>query len=220
MTANKDDWFREPCLSLEQIEYFEEKLKKSRSSRHEYIRIQAYALQVSGQYRSAITMIERIEAEDKDHYSLSWLYESKAECYLKLGCHELAIKWFRYSLQRENERPTVIGNASLTFPFWIATERMSQYYDEAVAILLNTIEPDGLFPVRMFKQYAALALIVADQGHIEDAQPSARAALLYAERTQSNAANHRTLGLVVDNYFELKSKLQRIIVGNTPYGGS
>lgn len=219
MTEHKDDWFRKPCISQDAIERFEEKLKRSRSSRHEYMRIQAGSLLDAGQFERAITLVERIEHENKDHYALAWLYETKAECHRKAGRKEHAIHWYRAALRREKERPSVIGQSSVEFPFWVATERLEMHYDEALSLLLETIDPRGLFPVTLFKQYAALALITAELGHIEEAKPSANAALLNAKRTQSNASNHRLLGLVGGRYGYLKHKLGRIAAGKPPHGG-
>ncbi|MEP6869007.1 MAG: hypothetical protein ABJA20_10870, partial [Novosphingobium sp.] len=203
MTEHKDDWFRKPRLTQQEIERFEQKLKRTRSSRHEYMRIQAYSLENAGQFSRTLELIDRIQTEEPDHYSLTLLYALKANCFRKMGNIDSAIHWYRASLQREKDRPSVIGTTSTEFPFWVATERLEQLYDEAHAILLETIDPRHLFPMTSFKQYAALALITAEMGYIEDAKSSARAALLYAERTKSNAANHRNLGLVGNAHGDL-----------------
>jgi tetratricopeptide (TPR) repeat protein len=219
MTVHKDDWFRKACLTTDEIANFETRLNRSRSSRHEYMRIQAGALELAGQYNRAIELIERIELEDADHFALSLLYQSKASCYRKLRQNDLAIHWYKAALDRERAQPTVITSASTDFPFWVATERLKSQYDDALSVLISRIDPQGLFPIILFKQYAAMALILADLGNIEEAKPSARAALLHAERTHSNATKHRWMGLVGGGYVHVHYKLRRIAAGKSPRSG-
>jgi tetratricopeptide (TPR) repeat protein len=215
-----DDWFRQAALTQTAISAFELKLKRSRSSRHEYMRIQAGALYSVGAYENAITMVDRIIAEDPNHFGLAWLYESKAQCYRKEGQIEEAVRFYRLSIERTRDRPSVVGQAQLDFPFWVASAQLTYLYEEALNTTNEFFQPHDIFPIDTFKRFATLALILADTGHDEDARPPAITALAAAARTTSNAANHRNLGIVDQKFDDIRKRLESIAQGSVfpPFG--
>lgn len=96
--ANKDDWFREPCLSTDAKERFESRLSRSRSSRPEYLRLQAYALREAKAYYQALEMLKRVAANYPNHLT-AWIQQEIARCYEALGQYNCALKFYVKSIE-------------------------------------------------------------------------------------------------------------------------
>ena len=213
--AHNDDWFRAAALTDEAKSAFEAKLSKARSSRDQYMDIQAQGLAKVGAHKDAIALIDRLVAEFPNYFKLTTVEQMRAECLRSLGDQSSAIGAYQRSIAHIRNRPSVRGNAPLDFAYWIAEERIAECYDEALNVTYEFWDPSPLFPVAGFKQHAVLALLCHELGDASAAEVNARAALTWAERTQSNAANHRSLGTVGNGFFPLRERLKAIANATT-----
>ena len=209
---SKDDWFRVACLTEEANEQFEERLKRSRSSRPEYMRLQAQALMEAGAYQRAILLLRRIFDEHPDHLD-AWLHESVAECYHQTGQFAEAIQEYRRSIEAMRHRPGLRSNAPLLLARLVCEQSMADLYEECLQFMTEFWDPNPLFPRVELHQFGWTAILLDALGRHEDAKPSARRALGAAAKTRSNATKHRRLGLASETDQPLVRRLERIAGG-------
>jgi tetratricopeptide (TPR) repeat protein len=204
------DWFRIPAVTEQQKEAFEAKLKRSRSSRHEYMRIQALALSYAGAYKQAIEMIDRQIAENPNSCDLTLLLATKASCQAALGDDEQTIENYRKSIEQASNRPSVQANAHIEYALWAIRHRKVALYPEVLDTITEFWDHNPLFPVIEFQQFACVAIVLDALGHRDDAFEPARRALNAAAKLRSNAAKHRDLGLVGDRHKDIRNRLEKI----------
>ena len=206
----KDDWYRLPALAKSEVQFFEEKLARSRSSRHEYMRIQAGALYKSGHSRRSLEMIERIFAEDGGVWTKTWLLENVGDCQLALGNFNEACTSFRAALASQREHPGLRGNAEISLALAVIEAHSLPLYQEALDYVLEFNDGSTLFPREAFVRHSVIAVLSDGLKDKEGAIANARAALGWAGRDESNAANHRKLGLVDGNDWPLLKRVKKI----------
>ncbi len=211
----KDDWFRNACLTGEAMDIFEERLKHSRSSRPEYMRIQAGALRAAGACRQAIEMLDRLLREYPEHLA-AWLYEDRAECHRQLGESEEAIRDYIQSISIMKREPGVRGNAPRRLASFAYEEGRTDLFEQCLDYLADFWDPNPIFPREELHQFGWTAILLHALGKLEDAQPPARRALAAAAKTQSKAANHRNLGLAQPSDRSMLKKLHQI-AGGRPF---
>lgn len=211
----KDNWFRVAALTEGAVTLFEEKLRKARSSRDQYMDIQAGALVQAGAFAKALLLLDRLLTEYPDYFSLTGVEQLRAKCFLGLGDQASAITAYRNSIEHIRRLPSVRGNAPLSFVYWVADQGISECYEEAVAVAFEFWDDSPLFPVTGFMQHAALALLCDERGDIDGTIANACAALAWAERSQSNAVKHRSLGLVSTEFLPMLRRMAAIATAPT-----
>ncbi|UVO51618.1 hypothetical protein M0208_14300 [Sphingomonas sp. SUN019] len=209
MSAN-DDWFRRPCLSDEDRQEFERRLQRARSSRPEYMRIQAGALYATGAYDLSLKMIDRTIADYPAHLP-AWLLEQKADCLRSLGEIDPALDTYASSLDRVRVDPGLRGNAHFSFAELVWCRRMLSRYEDALTGLADFWDCNPIFPMNEFKQFGLNALLLEGLGSKDEAMPSARRALAAAAKTRSQATKHHSLGLVLDSNAEIRRALENLV---------
>lgn len=214
--SSKDDWFRLPCLTEEAKAEFERRLVRSRSSRYEYMRIQASGLVQVSAFDQALTLIDRILNESPDYSLVAWIWEQRADCVRKMGRSEEAIAAYIKSVEAMKTHPGVQGNAHLSLGSLVYELDRSDLYEIALGFITDFWDPDPIFPLHEFRQFGLTALLLNALGESEGARPPARRALAATAKERSNAANHITLGLVGNSHSAMKRELEAI-VGGTPF---
>lgn len=214
--TTKDDWFRKPNLTDGSMMEFERRLARSRSSRYEYMRIQASALAKSSGFGQALNLLDRIILECPDYVLAAWVWEQRGDCLQKMGRSDNAIEDYLKSIAIMNEHPGVRGNAVISFAGLVYDLQRSDLYQVALGHLTDFWDPNPIFPVHEFQQFGMTALLLNALGERDNAKPPARRALAAAAKGQSNAAKHRNLGLVRDGHKKMRKELQAI-VGGRPF---
>ncbi|MFM6830584.1 MAG: tetratricopeptide repeat protein [Novosphingobium sp.] len=209
----KDDWFRLPCLTDERQQAFELRLRRARSSRPEYMRIQAHALAEAKAYDNALTLLDRILADHPEHLG-AWIIESRADCFHKLGRYDEAVQDYVKSIARMREDPGLVSNAPLRLARLACEQERDDIYEECLGYLVEFWDSAPIFPRHELHQFGYNAILLDLLGQHEDAIPPARRALAAAAKTRSNAANHQKLGLATAGDKALVKRLERILGGN------
>jgi tetratricopeptide (TPR) repeat protein len=193
----RDDWFRRTAWSAEDRSAFFSRLKRSRSGKAQYLRIQALHLAENGHHTAAIELLDEIFSNHPDRLQLASAHLQKAKCLIALNDHGIAIDEFRSALQAERVFPSVRTSCWLDFPWFVVLHQKTQLHDEVRAILGEFHFKNGLtFPVERYR-YAAIRALLADaDGNQSEAREFARAALQSAASTHSGFAYHPRVGLV------------------------
>jgi tetratricopeptide (TPR) repeat protein len=220
----KENWFRLPCLTPATKFEFEHRLFRSRSSRHEYMRIQSVALIEASAFDQALLLIDRILQEEPNYIFANWLYEWRADCLRKMGKPSEATADYVKAMDLTRDRNGGEGRAHLSFASLVYELRQADLYDAALECLTEFGDPHPMFPIDEFRQFGMAALLLNAQGKFEMALPPARRALTAAAKQRSAAPKHPALGLVRDAFAEMRKEVKSIADreagGDAPSRGS
>jgi len=209
-----DSWFRRKTWTQEDEAAFFSRLRRSRTAFHkaQYCRIQACELQMVGEYRAALGLLELVMREWPEAAQRAAVYHQKAECLEKLGQEAAAIEAYRAAFDAQRKQPTYKTAAHLDFGWLVATRPYPALYDEALRIL-EEFETPSPFPVEEFRSAAIQAFIWNGKGDRERSRRHAEAALAAMRRTHSGFARHPDLGLVEGVDLNTCEQLERLATG-------
>jgi tetratricopeptide (TPR) repeat protein len=201
-----DDWFRNTSWNCEIEDAFYKKLARAKD-KHQYLRIQA-SLLGSRYPEVALRLLDEYFALG-DHLDAAQAHAQRAAAYLCLNQIDSAILAYEAALAREVIFPSLRTRACLELPFLIATRRLSQHYERAIA-LLEANKDELVFPADRFTWNCALALIRSEQGDRRSAREAAGRALAASSETRSGFRYHPTVELVSSIDASLRRRLNHL----------
>ena len=209
------DWFRRKTWTETDQQEFYARLNRSRgqSNKAQYLRIQAVELVEVGTEQAmhaAMGLLELLFAKYPEPGEISGACLCMGECCEALGRLDDAVSWYRKALEQQRVFPNLQTNAQLYFAMLVAEERKRDKYEEAISFLGEWGSLDA-FPVMVFQECCARALIHFDREEKTEAREWARRALEAADKTHSGYRNHPGLGLVGEKSVGLVQRMQLII---------
>lgn len=203
------DWYRNKSWDADTEAAFRAKLSRSRSSRPQYLQIQAGYL-VDNYPATALSLIEEYFATGDDFHVPSALCV-RAKAHQALGEIDNAIEAYKQALSWEKTHPGYITTARIELPKLVAYHRLSNEYEYAQEILADRFEPsDFSFPSFRYLWNGSSALIAKELGHFAEAQEFAERALRAVAETESPFRYHRNTGVVRDISGEFGQRIKRI----------
>jgi tetratricopeptide (TPR) repeat protein len=196
-----NDWYTKTSWNdADQADFFAH-LKRSRGAgnKAEYLVRQADRLERVGSpelLQAAIMLLDKMLAEFPEPFRLTEAYGQKASCLRKLGDLDQAIVNYRRALEAEQKFPNHRTQVLHEFGRLVVENKLTQLYDEALAVLDEMELPGRKFPSQIYKGYGIRALIAAHKGEIESAWKLAQVALDAAAKDHSGFRYHPNLGLV------------------------
>lgn len=190
------DWFRNKKWNDKIETHFFQKLARARSSRDQYLVIQALTLSEI-EPGTTLRLVQLYFETRKDEFHDVQAFSAAADAYKNLGDLEAAIENYKNVLKREKEFPSHLTNTYVELPYLIARLRLEEHYDFATNLLSKGLR-EIAFPVDKFMFYAASALIASEQGLTESASIHARNAIETADIKRSGFRSHQSIGLVGD----------------------
>lgn len=193
------DWFRRTTWTPADVSDFQARLKRARgdAGKAQYLRIQALHLAGAGEHPAALGLLDQLIRDHPVSIQLAQAHLQRAESLIALGRDNEAVASFRACLAAEQAQPNVGTQGALEFVWFIATRRMNDLYDEAVALVEGHASRKGLtWPIDRYRAAAVRALIAAERGIADAARTFALAALVAAGETHSGFRHHPTVGLV------------------------
>lgn len=206
------DWFRNTDWNTEIEAQFGNKLRRA-LDKAQPLRIQASYLAQS-RPDVALTLLKQYFALG-DHFDSAQAFVVEATAYRSLNHIDEAINSLRKALERERQRPNVKTQAWRDFALLIAEREIRSRFDEALTVLDEQAASSFVFPIDRFHCHAAYALIRSAQGKAETAREHAAQALRAAETQHSGFRYHPKVGVVNDEYEELRYKL--LLLTSAPY---
>jgi tetratricopeptide (TPR) repeat protein len=213
-----DDWYTRTSWSeADQADFFAH-LKRSRraGNKAQYLRIQAAHLEKVGSpelLRAAIILLDKMLTEFPEVIMLALAYSQKASCLAKLGDLDQAVAYYRRALETERKFPHSRTQARNEFGILVVENRMTQFYEEALAVLDEMELPGVKFPSDVYKGCGIRALIAAHKGELESARKFAQVALNAAAKDHSGFRYHPTFGLVRDRESKFYKAIESIAAG-------
>jgi tetratricopeptide (TPR) repeat protein len=195
--GSRDDWFRSPAWSAADQEEFFARLRRSRKSGGQYLRIKALSLQHATLFEEALELLNRFFQEYPGHFDTAQALLQQAHCCTALGRLEEAETSFRSALRHEQGHGSVRTLAWIDFPWFIVRHGRQDLYPEALAVL-DAGEKEAVLPLPTLRYQSAAtrAIIFAGRGDTVQARRFARMAMEAAATTDSGLAYHGSVGLV------------------------
>ena len=207
--GGKVEWFRRTTWTDEDRADFFAHLARSReNNRAQYLRIQAYHLQQTGELAfvpAAIELLDLMLKEYPDRMQLSSALMQRAECLAALGRDGEALDGYHAFLEAMRAFPSVRTSVT-TFARFVLSREVASEYESALAVL-DEFTGSMVFPVQEYEEAAAKAFLEGRLGRSAKAREHARQALAAAARTDSGFRYHKTLGLVGDAHEDERAKL-------------
>jgi tetratricopeptide (TPR) repeat protein len=205
----RDDWYRNTSWDSATEAAFRAKLARSRTSRPQYLRIQASYL-AEAFPEPALQLIEEY-FDTGDEFDLPNALCARAEAYISLGRRAEAVAAYKEALQWEEAHPHHISKARIDLPKLVAADRLSNDYGYAFNILTTRFSPtDHQFPITRYFWNGSCALMTYEQGQLAEAREFAERALRAAMETESPFRYHRTVGVVRDTSDDFGRRIKRI----------
>jgi tetratricopeptide (TPR) repeat protein len=206
----REDWYRNTHWDSETEAGFRAKLARSRSSRPQYLRIQAHYL--AERYPEAALQLIEEYFDTGDEFDVPNALCTRAEANLALGKKAEAVAAYKQALQWEATHSRHISTARIDFPKLVATDRLSSEYEYALDILTSRFSPlDYQFPNTRYLWNGSCALIAQEQGQQNEAKEFAERAVSAATETESPFRYHRTVGVVRDTSDDFGRRIKRIV---------
>lgn len=208
------DWYRNTTWTEDIKSAFFGRLDRSRgdSSKAQYLRIQAYYLEETGNKElvlEALNLLDMMFKSHPDTTEFAIAHVQKARCFELLGNFESAVNAYREGIEAERMYPNSRANAGLYFAWFVVRHKLKEIYDEALKIL--AVHEIGLsFPIEQFKFFSALAIIAFHMKRIDEAQKCAQKALKAMAKKESPFCNHKKLGLVSEPDKDIVETLTKI----------
>jgi tetratricopeptide (TPR) repeat protein len=194
-------WYRRSTWTARDREEFDARLARSRGTERkaQYLRLQAIHLHETGDARllsAALELLDRLITDFRDPFQLSLAFSLRAEVLIDLGQPEAALASYEQALAARRSFPKVSDDAYLAYAELVLALKRNRLYASAQATLDEF--PVGPFPIQIFRDAAARALLADARGENSNATRWARTALEAAARSESPFRFHRRLGLVRD----------------------
>lgn len=195
-----DDWFRRRTWSSQDEAEFRARLARSRGSRSEYLRIQAYTLAAAADRAvapAAVDLARQYLRENPNGIFQAQAFLSIATASSTMGDADAAVRAYRDAIEAERRCPNVRVIAYLEFAWFVAVRTMVELFDEALELMESAFDPqDLLLPFHEYRYYGALALIASAQGDRELAETTARRAMEAARVERGPFRDHPGVGVV------------------------
>lgn len=193
--VSRDDWYRSRSWSAEVEAAFYARLRRSRTdfNKAQYLRIQASYL-TSVRPEIALRLFDECLALGS-RFEQAPALAGKAEAYLAAGDIEQAARMYEASIALEREYPSVRTNAYIDFAVLVAVQRMKERY-LLILEILDERARELTFPVDRYRYFGARALVLREQGLLNDAKANAEVALAAVSESHSGFIYHRDVGLV------------------------
>ena len=204
---SRHDWYRNTEWSEETASAFEAKLRRARSQKEQYLRIQAGILaELNPEVTHALldryfTLPNQFDAAQA-HVDRACAYVAQSKIYEAIAAYDRA-------LVREAEHPGLLTGAYLELPYLIAIHAVEAEYGRALGLLEKHIGR-LMFEIDYFKWNAAKAIIAVTQRNLPLAQVHAKVALDAAATSHSGMSYHPTVGLVAGSLPEMQERMRKL----------
>lgn len=189
------EWYRNTEWTPEISDHYFRKLARARSSRDQYLTIQAGHLcrdfpQVS------LELVDLYFSTRTNTWNDLAAHNIRASAYKFMGDEVRAVAAYKVSVAEQKSRRTLITNINVEAAFYVASKAILDDYDFALVALAEAIK-DGLnWPVLRFKFCVATAIVALHYGEKGTALTHAQLALEFAGVPMGPLRQNPTLGLV------------------------
>lgn len=212
--SSSDHWFQSPDWDAHAQELFYEKIKRARgnTSKSQYQKIKALHLIHAGDVEKIDAAIELLKHSLKEFPSefemdTDATNEALGDAYRLKGDFRSAVTHYEEALTWSNSR----GSAYWEYPEMIVTQKLTDLYDHALAIVSrNAKEDDLLLQYHIFVYHGVRACVFETRNHIEESKKEAKLALEAGDVKTSVFRHHPDIGLIDKRTHPLINDLERM----------
>lgn len=213
LMTGRHEWYRKTSWTELEREDFETRFARTRkTSRSQYLTIQAWCLFEGGNYRESLSLIDRMFANYPDRFNFSSGYLLRAKCYAALGDISQAVQSFRMLIQTERDYPNVRTNVPLDFAQFVVQHELCELFLEALSVLDEMRGVGTQFPIHDYLHFSLKSCLLDSLG-MDGARYNAELAKAAAAKTHSGFWKHPTLCLVDEEPNWRRQRLDRILIG-------
>ena len=212
----QNDWFRKATWTpKDQADFYERLSRASSRMKPQYLHIQGLSLcAVGSEYRQdALALFDQTLQNYPEDVLRANVFTSKADCLVQLGRVDEAASAYLDAINQMRKVRNVQSNAPVSYAWLVALNRLERHYETALDCL-EEFGRDNKFPVEQFRRHASRALILDSRKEPEAARAAARLALDEVLKDDSGFHHHRTLGLVDDQFKDVRAALLAMMSGN------
>jgi len=194
------DWYRKKTWTKKDEEHFFAKLNRAhKTSRAQYLKIQAIELietKNTNNLDIAETLLNQMLSEyPEDNFNKSSALNSLGEIYELRNDLEIALSYYKKSIEFEKEYPNVQTQSYLSYSELNIKLKNTDKYEEIKRILGPKLE-ESIFPIQKYKISSILSIIYKHNGEIELAKKFKEIADENANSETSGLRYHKYLGIV------------------------
>lgn len=204
----REDWYRNTDWNEEIEAAYFDKLSRARSSRDQYLTIQA-SLLARTHPDVAMKLVDLYFNTKKTNFDVGLAFGVLVEVAKSKGQWDKVVETYKQLLELEKAKPSQTFGTDIELPYFVATHKIKHEYSNCLEVL-KSINRDMIFPLERFKYYSALALISMGNGQRSAAKNAASCALQEADLQRSGLRYHQNLGLVGEDHRSTIRKLVQI----------
>ena len=201
------DWFRNEEWTPEIEAHFEERLRRAKSQKAQYLRIQGSMLK-DRHPAAAIGLLQRcVESGDESHVAAANLEAAHAS--YMLGDLDRALAYLEAAMDQEARQPMFRTSAAFDYAMLVALHLRTERFDKALAVLEGSAAP--MLPAMDFQREAARAVILSAQGHPSEARAAAERALAAEAVEEGWIPGHPEIGVIANPNNPLSARIREIL---------
>jgi hypothetical protein len=198
--SRRGDWYRRQTWSEADAAEFERQLRRSRTQRTQYLKLQAWHLAETRRpdvAEAAIGLANRYLSEDPGGFFEVEAHLIVARAKTTLRDIPLALEAYQTAVKLEAKKRGPRYCAYLEYAWFAATNDLSVVFDSVLSAMQSMEEADLVFPLAQYKYFGSLALISAAMQDWENARRMARDAIK-AQGRAAPFARHKDVGTVTE----------------------
>ena len=209
---SNQEWFRKTTWTKDDQDDFFAHLKRSRkSSREQYLKIQAHYLLDSGSFsEAALELVNLAIAQYPESIFLAELYEQKAKCLDTLGLLSQAEQNFQLAFAKMRQFPNVKPTTHITFGLFVVKHKIARLYSETIKAL-DEFTGRLVFPADEYYYFGIKAVINNRQGNRTGAKSDATKAIEASTKRFSGFSRHPMVALITEPDQVLHKELMEIV---------
>lgn len=209
LPPGRHDWYRSKRWNAKIEAAFQAKIARSRSSKPQYLLIQAGNL--ARDYSDVSLRLLNQYFETGDTFFVADAHCVMAEAYRALGRIDDAVASYKLALDWTAENGGIITTARFDYPRFVALNCIESEYDRALRVLTEEIElREHRSQIVRYIFNGANALIADDMGEREAAIEFAQRAVRAAMDRRSTSWKHPEFGLVQVTDDDFGRRIKRI----------
>lgn len=204
-----DDWYRQSKWTAEGAALFEEKIGRARSQKSQYLMLQAYHL-IDARPDVSLHLLDRAERAADPRYPDPRLGNFRAMAELRLGNIEKVIAAYKQSIAQQEADGGIFTSSLLDYAFTVACFGIEEEFQSALAAL-EPYPGGSPFPNSDAQAYAAMAMILSEQGNASEAAARAKQALAALQLPDRPLVDGDAIGGI--NPVQMIARLENIAAG-------
>ena len=194
---SRHHWYRNETWDEAIEAEFQQRLRRSREGKPQYLRIQAGYLE-SSYPQVALRLIEQYFREFDDNFDKASAYCVQSAALLSMGKTEEALDAWVLAIERQIQYPNFLTTALSSFLVFVVKHRLSHRYDQALDLFERSDTENLFLPIARYRIFGAVAIILYEMGRKGQSKIFLDRAIEAVFQEESGFSKNKNFGLVKD----------------------